>query len=147
MIFLELSIKRWFMIQTWNNRLSHNCYCFDWAVQAPPLILKQTVPSIANSHMDIQLQDLAGKKVHNHKIKLISAENNEYLTRRPACASAVVMGRFHALRISHRIMFWFGVSRTLKSCFSIISRNVFFIFPPIRPLSTWSPQNKLPSPC
>lgn len=68
-------------------------------------------------------------------------------TSRPACARVVVMGRFHALRISHKMMFWFGVIRTFKLYFSIISLNVFFILPAIRPLSTWSPQNKPPSPC
>lgn len=72
-------MKRLFMTQTWNNRLSQNCYRFDWAEQAQPLILKQTVPSIAYSHMDIQLQDLAGKE-HSHKIKFISADDNEYIS-------------------------------------------------------------------
>lgn len=83
----------------------------------------------------------------SHKTVFIFAEENEYLTSRPAWARDVVMGRFQALRISHNIIFWFGVSRMLRLYFSIISLNVFFIFPPIRPLSTWSPQNKPPSPC
>lgn len=69
------------------------------------------------------------------------------ITSSPACARAVVMGRFHALRMSHKIIFWLGVIRTFKLYFSIISLNVFFILPAIRPLSTWSPQNKPPSPC
>lgn len=73
-------MKRLFMTQTRNNRLSQNCYRFDWAEQAQQLILKQTVPSIAYSHMDIQLQDLAGKKEHSHKIKFISADDNEYIS-------------------------------------------------------------------
>ncbi|KAK6937149.1 hypothetical protein RJ641_034179 [Dillenia turbinata] len=67
--------------------------------------------------------------------------------RRPAWASAVVMGRLHECRISHKMIFWLGVRRTLRLYFSIISLRVFFIIPPIRPLLTWSPQNKLPSPC
>lgn len=85
--------------------------------------------------------------LHSQKIIPRFMANSKYLTSRPAWARAVVIGRFHALRILHKIMFWFGVRRTSKLYFSITSLNVFFIFPPIRPLSTWSPQNKPPSPC
>lgn len=73
--------------------------------------------------------------------------NSKCLTNKPTCARVVVMGRFHARRIPHRTRFWLGVIRTFNLYFSITSLNVFFIVPLMRPLSTWSPQNKRPSPC